>query len=61
MFFNAVPEHKIVKNRLHLDLDADDVAGELTRLLGLGATVIADGEDMVLADPEGNEFCLLAR
>lgn len=63
-----VPESKSVKNRLHLDLRADgtSTADELERLLGLGArhTDVGQGTDatwVVLSDPEGNEFCLLAR
>jgi predicted enzyme related to lactoylglutathione lyase len=64
----AVPEAKTVKNRLHLDLRADGVstAEELARLQGLGARRVDVGQGpdvswVVLADPEGNEFCLLAR
>jgi len=64
----AVPEGKAVKNRLHLDLRADGVAtaGELERLLALGARHVDVGQDpdvswVVLSDPEGNEFCLLSR
>ena len=64
----AVPEGKTVKNRLHLDLRADgtSTAAELQRLLGLGArhADVGQGPDVswvVLADPEGNEFCLLLR
>jgi len=64
----AVPEGKQVKNRLHLDLRADGVttAAELTRLLELGARRVDVGQGpdvswVVLADPEGNEFCLLSR
>ena len=63
-----VPEHKTVKNRLHLDLRADRTAtgDELARLLDLGArrADVGQGADatwVVLADPEGNEFCLLSR
>lgn len=63
-----VPEHKTVKNRLHLDLRADGVptADELQRLVDLGArrTDVGQGADVswvVLSDPEGNEFCLLSR
>ena len=63
-----VPEAKTVKNRLHFDLRADGVArqAELQRLLDLGATPVNVGQRpdvswVVLADPEGNEFCLLAR
>ena len=64
----AVPESKAVKNRLHLDLRADGTTTEheLARLLGLGArrADVGQGPDaswVVLADPEGNEFCLLSR
>jgi hypothetical protein len=63
-----VPERKTVKNRLHLDLCADGVStvDELYRLQELGATRVdvgqpADASWVVLADPEGNEFCLLSR
>ncbi|SFB58588.1 hypothetical protein SAMN05216266_12257 [Amycolatopsis marina] len=60
MFFNTVPEDKTVKNRMHLDLDSNDVDVEIERLTGLGATVLAEHEgQVVLADPEGNEFCLM--
>ncbi len=64
----TVPEAKVVKNRLHLDLRADGVstAEELDRLLALGARHVdvgqpADATWVVLADPDGNEFCLLSR
>ncbi len=63
-----VPDTKTIKNRLHLDLRADgtSTAAELDRLLGLGARRAdvgqpADASWVVLADPEGNEFCLLSR
>jgi hypothetical protein len=57
LFFNLVPEPKTVKNRVHLDLRAADVEGEVARLIGLGATELARAENwVVLADPEGNEF-----
>ena len=63
-----VPESKQVKNRLHLDLRAHGMTreAELQRLLDLGATRVDVGQPsdatwVVLADPEGNEFCLLAR
>jgi len=64
--FAPVPEKKTVKNRLHLDVNPSgcDQAEELERLLGLGATKVDVGQGeqswVVLADPEGNEFCLLA-
>jgi predicted enzyme related to lactoylglutathione lyase len=63
-----VPEKKTVKNRLHFDLRADQAerSAELNRLLDLGAKPVdvgqpADVSWTVLADPEGNEFCLLSR
>ncbi|TRW46991.1 VOC family protein [Georgenia yuyongxinii] len=63
-----VPDAKTVKNRLHLDLRADgsSQAQEVDRLLALGATRadVGQGPDVswvVLADPEGNEFCVLSR
>jgi hypothetical protein len=63
-----VPEPKTIKNRVHIDVNpvGGDQAQELQRLLGLGARQVdvGQGEDktwVVLADPEGNEFCLLRR
>ncbi|WP_258726530.1 VOC family protein [Cellulomonas sp. NS3] len=66
--FGAVPERKQVKNRLHLDLApraGEDQAEAVERLLALGATRadVGQGADVswiVLADPEGNEFCVLS-
>jgi catechol 2,3-dioxygenase-like lactoylglutathione lyase family enzyme len=66
LLFARVPEEKIVKNRVHLDVSpvGCDQAEELERLLALGATRVDVGQGdvswIVLADPEGNEFCLLA-
>ena len=67
LLFIEVPEAKQVKNRLHFDLRPTDVTRdeEVERLLGLGTTEVADhrrpdGSGWVtLADPEGNEFCVL--
>lgn len=66
LVFVPVPEPKTVKNRVHLDLTSaslDDQASKVERLLWLGATHIDIGQDevpwVVLADPEGNEFCVL--
>jgi hypothetical protein len=65
LLFIRVPEAKTVKNRLHLDVNTfdSDQGAELERLLGLGATRVDVGQGEqrwhVLADPEGNEFCLL--
>ncbi|MFI6710131.1 VOC family protein [Nonomuraea sp. NPDC050478] len=59
LWFQRVPEHKAGKNRLHLDLQAEDREAEVGRLAGLGATVLDRREEWtVLADPEGNEFCV---
>ncbi|MEU4349821.1 VOC family protein [Streptomyces sp. NPDC023838] len=64
MCFVPVPESKTVKNRLHIDLNPDDQAAEVERIIGLGArrVDVGQGEEatwVVLADPEGNEFCVL--
>ncbi|SDH73201.1 VOC family protein [Nonomuraea jiangxiensis] len=60
LWFQRVPERKVVKNRLHLDLRADDLDAELDRLIALGARLLATHNGWaVLADPEGNEFCLV--
>jgi hypothetical protein len=66
--FVPVPESKTVKNRVHLDVNPSgaDRDEELGRLLALGATRADVGQSddvpwVVLADPEGNEFCLLGR
>ena len=64
LLFLPVEEEKTVKNRLHLDFRPDDQEREVERLLALGATRadVGQGEQswIVLADPEGNEFCVLA-
>jgi predicted enzyme related to lactoylglutathione lyase len=62
--FVTVPEAKTVKNRLHIDLNPDaDRDAEIERLVGLGARMVDVGQGdvawTVLADPEGNEFCVL--
>ncbi|MGW7818750.1 VOC family protein [Streptomyces puniciscabiei] len=65
LLFQRVPEPKTVKNRLHLDLHAGAGrrADEVARLQALGARVLREvkepaGEWVLMADPEGNEFCL---
>ncbi|WP_327585271.1 VOC family protein [Nonomuraea sp. NBC_00507] len=61
LWFQRVPERKIVKNRVHVDLESTDPDAELARLTALGATLQATHDDWVtLADPEGNEFCLFS-
>jgi hypothetical protein len=63
LLFVRVPETKKGKNRLHLDFRPDDRDPEVERMLALGASRadIGQGEQswVVLADPEGNEFCIL--
>ena len=69
LLFIEVPEGKTVKNRIHLDLEPVDGTREeeLERLLAHGAAEVADHRGqygpgtgwVVLADPEGNEFCIL--
>jgi Glyoxalase-like domain len=65
ILFLKVPDEKVVKNRLHFDLRPADQAAQVERLLGLGARHVDIGQGdevswVVLADPEGNEFCVLA-
>ena len=64
LLFVAVPEEKSGKNRLHLDFRPDDRDGEVQRLMSLGARRVDVGQGdpswVVLADPEGNEFCVLS-
>ncbi len=64
LLFIAVPEAKAGKNRLHLDFRPDDQEAEVARLLALGArhADVGQGQQtwVVLADPEGNEFCVLS-
>ena len=66
LVFVPVPDRKTGKNRVHLDLattSPEHQAAEVERLCGLGATRADIGQDdvawVVLADPEGNEFCVL--
>ena len=63
ILFLEVPEEKTVKNRLHMDLRPDDQAAEVQRLKQLGAREVDIGQGsvrwVVMADPEGNEFCVL--
>lgn len=61
--FLETPDEKTIKNRLHLDLVPDDQDAEVARLQSLGATMVDIGQGdvswVVMADPEGNEFCVL--
>jgi hypothetical protein len=67
LFFQRVPEGKVAKNRVHLDVNVgrEQVDAARDRVLALGAAVIRPGTTseldeywVVMADPEGNEFCL---
>ncbi len=65
LLFLKVPDQKVVKNRLHLDLRPDDRDAEVARIKKLGAVEVEIGQSqdpnttwVVLADPEGNEFCV---
>ncbi len=65
LMFHKVPEGKTVKNRVHFDLQAADVATEADRLTGLGAKQtrsLAENDNRWISfvDPEGNEFDLVA-
>lgn len=64
LLFVATPDRKSTKNRLHLDLRPVDQQAEVDRLIALGARRVDIGQPesvswVVLADPEGNEFCVL--
>ena len=65
--FQKVPEGKAVKNRVHLDLDVDDIEVAVATSTSIGATVVGDvveestGWFQVMRDPEGNEFCFILR
>ncbi|MEJ1179855.1 MULTISPECIES: VOC family protein [unclassified Pseudarthrobacter] len=64
LLFLKVPERKELKNRLHLDLRPEDQAEEVKRLEALGAVRVDVGQGpevtwVVMADPDGNEFCVL--
>lgn len=66
LVLQEVPEPKILKNRAHVDLDASDPAATLARVVELGGRVVERLEEpdyalAVLADPDGNEFCLILR
>jgi predicted enzyme related to lactoylglutathione lyase len=65
LYFQLVPEGKVVKNRVHLDVkvDAGQKEAEVKRLIEVGAQLIETHSDQgpttyVMRDPEGNEFCL---
>jgi Glyoxalase-like domain len=64
LYFVRVPEGKTIKNRVHLDVVPADRTQdeEIARLTGLGARVVSDRRPefgwVILADPEGNEFCV---
>ena len=63
--FLRVPEGKTAKNRMHVDLQADDLDAATERLVALGATVLHEKREWgthwrSFADPEGNEFCVVA-
>ncbi|HZM80165.1 MAG TPA: VOC family protein [Candidatus Limnocylindrales bacterium] len=64
LIFERVPERKTAKNRLHFELDSDDLGADVEKLLDMGARHVDIGQGpavgwVVLADPEGNEFCVL--
>jgi predicted enzyme related to lactoylglutathione lyase len=64
LIFVPMPQAKTVKNRLHIDLRPADQAEEVERLVNMGARHVDVGQPddvtwVVLADPEGNEFCIL--
>lgn len=63
--FQKIEDPTPGKNRIHLDLTADDLDGEVNRLLEAGATLVERRGDesfrwVTLADPQGNQFCVAA-
>jgi hypothetical protein len=64
--FQPVPEAKAVKNRLHLDVEVDEIPDAVRAAVGAGASAVGgvvtddQGSFQVLRDPEGNEFCLVS-
>jgi predicted enzyme related to lactoylglutathione lyase len=65
LLLQKVPEAKVVKNRMHLDIDAIDIEAEAARLEALGASRVQaeaihehSTNWILMADPEGNEFCV---
>jgi predicted enzyme related to lactoylglutathione lyase len=66
ILFQKVPEPKVAKNRAHIDFDAADMDAEVDRLVGLGGTRLVEHNlgafrRTIVADPEGNEFCVTIR
>lgn len=66
--FQRVPEAKSVKNRLHVDLAVEDLDGAFAQIVASGGSAVSDILEMpggyrwrVMADPEGNEFCIVPR
>ena len=62
-----VPEGKVVKNRVHIDIEVDDIAAAVEATVSLGARAVGGIVDeitnllQVMLDPEGNEFCFITR
>lgn len=62
--FQKVPEPKSAKNRLHLDLDVGDTDAATEKILAWGGTQVTGDQELaghkwrVMADPEGNQFCI---
>lgn len=65
LLLQQVPERKAGKNRMHLDIHVVDAHAEVERLVALGASVVDPPHDdagfltTILADPQGNEFCVI--
>ena len=65
LILQGVPEPRTVKNRMHLDINVDDIEAEVTRLQALGAHRLDEGHQHIgdtkwvrMSDPEHNEFCV---
>ncbi|NNC74849.1 MAG: VOC family protein [Acidimicrobiia bacterium] len=65
--FQLVPEEKVTKNRMHLDIEVPDREAFAERLVAMGGSVITENQEgelpvwNVMADPLGNEFCIYSR
>lgn len=66
VLLQEVPDTKVIKNRLHIDLRTPNLTAEVDRVLALGASQLTDQPLIehdwqwhVLADPDGSEFCIL--
>jgi len=61
LVLQKVPEPKTIKDRIHIDLDVDDVDVAITRIIEMGGSQLSEPKisgGVTMADPQGNEFCI---